>query len=114
MRKARRRPVWYCASSMPDGAVIGAHPVRKPRKEHLRLMGQRIDADGAADMVGSYVGAIGDMNDIQKARFSIALATRLNTRRAVRELILPELAAINEKLDRLERRLSELGAVGGK
>ncbi len=49
-----------------------------------------------------------EWSEDQRARASSLLADRLNTRRAIRELVLPELEAIKEFLDSLHQRISRV------
>ncbi|MDB4664399.1 hypothetical protein OAE63_00190 [bacterium] len=48
-----------------------------------------------------------------KQRAFPVLATRINTRRAIRELILPEIAALADTLQRIEKRLDAIERLVG-
>lgn len=114
MRRQRRRQLHYTASSLYDGTVIAAFPVRKPAARIIKRDRIAIDEDGVCV---EWLGAGKELCDIHndtRMRFQDIIATRLNTRRTIREMVAPplaeiraEVAAIRSQLDRIERLLGE-------
>jgi hypothetical protein len=114
MRRPRRRPVYYTVSAMYDGTVLAARPIRKPTARSMKDVGSKLGADNVCiEWLDNYVGAF-KSDDEGRFRFFDIMANRLNTRRAIRELIQPqvevvqqELAAIREQLAQIESRLND-------
>ena len=114
MRRPRRRPMHYSANSLFDGTVLWAYPVRKPTPKMIKRDNLKIDEEGVCS---EWLGAgkeLSDVNNDTRTRFQDIIATSLNTRRALREVVLPELAALRDEvaavrsqLDRIELLLSE-------
>jgi hypothetical protein len=46
MRRQRRRPRYYYASSLFDGTVLAAYPIRKPAPKIIKRDNLKIDEDG--------------------------------------------------------------------
>ena len=110
-RIRRRKPVYYTASSMNDGTVLAAYPVRKPAARIMKRDGDKLDDDGVCkEFVGSYVRSF-DFNDPGRFRFFDIMANRLNTRRAIREVVLPELKVIQAEVAALRDEVRELKTV---
>lgn len=110
-RVRRRRPVYYTATSMNDGTVLAAYPVRKPAARIMKRDGDKLDDDGVCkEFLGSHVGSF-DFNDPGRFRFFDIMANRLNTRRAIREIVEPSLTAIQGEVFALRNELRELRAL---
>jgi hypothetical protein len=108
MRRKRRRPVYYSASSMNDGTVLAAHPIRKPADRIMKRDGDRLDADGVCqEFVGSRTNSF-RFDDPGRFRFFDLMANRLNTRRAIRELVQPQLESLHAEVADLKAQVQEL------
>ena len=95
----RRRPMYYTAHLLHDGTVLWAYPIRKPSKQELKLNRIRIDTDGLARVWADAGRDIRDVTNETRTRFQDIIATNLNTRRSLRQLVLPLLAeALGEVL----------------
>jgi len=46
MRRQKRKPVYYSASSMNDGTVMAAYPIRKIPDRIMKRDGYMLDEDG--------------------------------------------------------------------
>jgi hypothetical protein len=109
-KKPRRQPVHYIAFAFRDGAIVAGVPTRKYSKRRIKEEGVWIDQD-LVMREGQYdVKTFERATDEQRVRMVDLLANRLNMRRTVRELVLPELANIevsladlHERLDRIEK-----------
>lgn len=110
MPRNRRRPVYYTVSSLNDGTVLAARPVRKPTDRVMKRDGQKLDEDNVCrDFMGSYVGSFkGD--DPGRFRFFDIMANRLNMRRAIRELALPEIQVLQAEVQGLREEVRALTA----
>ena len=113
MRRPRRRPVYYSAMSLNDGTVLTAYPMRKPGPKRMKQDHLKIDADSVCEEWLSPGWELSDSYNEVRFRFQNILATKLNIRRAIREMILPvltdmqqEIAALRAQLDRIEGRSS--------
>jgi hypothetical protein len=102
----------YYASSLLDGTVIAAFPIRKPPRRIMKRDHLRVDAVGICNESLQPGKELANANYEERFRFQNILAISLNTRRAIREIVLPELAALHEEiaavrsqLDRIERLL---------
>jgi len=100
----------YLASTLHDGTVLAAYPVRKPTPHVIKRDHLKIDEDGVAFV---YSGAGRELSDVEnqtRMRFQNIIATNLNTRRALRELVLPpfeemrcEIATLRAELEDVKR-----------
>ena len=107
-RKPARRKVHYFTSGFSDGAVISAGPDRKPSAKALKERGLRVDSDGVFCETRYGPSEWHLWDDQQRVKVVTVLANRLNTRRAIRELVLPELASIQKTLANIQRRLDKI------
>lgn len=115
MRKKKRRQLHYDVISLYDGTVLGAYTVRKPMPRIIKRDRLVIDQDGVC---AERLGAGQELSDIHndtRARFQDIIAIRLNTRRAIRDIVAPalaeiraEVAAVRSQLNQIERLLNEL------
>ena len=107
-RKPRRRPVHYVTTNYRDGAVVACHPDRKPSDRKLKEDGLRVDADKVFREFTYGSGEFAQWEIDFRVRVSDLLANRMNMRRTVRELVLPELVSIQAALSDLGNRLSRI------
>jgi hypothetical protein len=94
-------------ASFRDGIVLAAYPVRKPSPHVIKRDGLRIDPDNVcSEFSGSGSSLRGD--DDRRIRFQDIVATALNTRRAIRELVLPRLSALEAEVQSLRKQLDRI------
>lgn len=110
-RKPQRRPVHYVTFSYRDGAVVSCHPTRKPTKKRLKSTGERIDEDLVCQEFLYGCDNFTEWPTENRVRTADLLANRLNMRRSLRELVLPELAALKASLVELDERLDRIETV---
>ena len=110
-RKPRRRPVHYVTTNYPDGAVVACHPDRKPSDRKLKQDGLKIDEDRVFWECTYGSGDFAKWEIDFRIRVSDLLANRMNMRRTVRELVLPELSALKASLVEVDERLERIEAV---
>ena len=101
MRRQRRRAMHYTTHSLHDGTILAAYPVRKPPPKTIKRDKSRIDEDGVCNDFTGAGRELSDVNNESRMRFQNIIATRLNTRRAIREMVLP-------CLDNLQRDVNEI------
>lgn len=113
MQRQRRRPMHYTAICLHDGTVLSAFPIRKPIPKTIKQEKLKIDEDGVCRGHSTAGEHISDVNNDNRTRFQDIIATRINTRRTIREIVLPaihelkqELTEINDRLNRIENMLS--------
>jgi hypothetical protein len=102
--------MYFQVTSLRDGTVLAAHVVRKPTPHVIKRDGLRIDADNVCkEHVSSGTHLLSDTSYDGRTRFQDILSNSLNVRRALRDLLLPrltavelELAAIRDQLQRIE------------
>jgi len=98
MRKQRRRKMHYKASSLFDGTVLWAFPVRKPTPKIIKRDNLKIDEEGVCVEWLRSGKELSDVNNDIRTRFQDIIATSINTCRALREVVLPELAALRDEV----------------
>ncbi len=105
-KKKRGRPVHYTTFTYVDGAAWTCTPTRKPKQAVAT------DADFVINELLCSAKEFHDESDAIRARISDILATRINARRAIREIAMPSLArievsllALHERLERIEQAL---------
>lgn len=108
MRRPRRKPMHYSASSLFDGTVLAAYPVRKPAPKVIKRDNLRIDDEGVCVEWLRSGKELSDVNNDTRTRFQDIIATSLNTRRALREIVLPELAALREEVAAVRSHLERI------
>lgn len=108
MPKQRRRPLHYLASSLFDGTVLAAWPIRKPIRKVIKRDSLSIDADGVCQEYLRGGGALGNANVENRFRFQDIMAANLNTRRALRQIVLPALASLHEEVAALRSQLDRI------
>ena len=110
MARQRRRPMYFTAHLLYDGTVLSAFPIRRPSKQELKRDRVRIDPDGVARAFADAGKNLSDIHNETRTRFQDIIATNLNTRRAIRELILPRLNEALEGIGELRARLDRIEA----
>ena len=108
MRRPRRRPVYYSATSLNDGTVLTAYPMRKPAPKVMKRDHLKIDMEGVCKEWLRPGWELSDVNYDTRFRFQNILATNLNTRRAIRELVLPVLTDIRQEIAGLRAQLDSI------
>ena len=107
-QKPRRRDVYSIAFVFPDGSAFSCAPERKPSDKRIKEDGVHVDADF---VFREYKYGPSDWHtwpDNHRRELGQIMAIRLNTRRAIRELLLPKLEAIQASLDDIQSRLDRL------
>jgi len=108
MRRQKPRPMHYTTHSLHDGTILAAYPVRKPPPKTIKRDKIRIDEDGVCH---EYAGAGRELSDVYnetRMRFQNIIATRLNTRRAIREMVLPCLAKLQCDVEDIRAQLARI------
>ena len=102
----------YFTSGFRDGSVISAGPLRRPSARKIK---KGIDGVCCESFHSTDYWTTWELE--QRAKAVTILVHRINTRRAIRELVLPALAEIRMRLieattclERLERAVAELRA----
>jgi len=108
MRRQRRRPIHYNAISLFDGTVLAAYPVRKPTPKAINRDNIKIDDEGVCQELMEGGRHIVRSSEEGRFRFMDVMANRLNARRAVREIALPEIAAVREEVAALRSQLDRI------
>lgn len=108
MRRPRRRQMHYLASTLRDGTVLASHPIRKPAPKVMKRDHLRIDEDGVTIEHSS--GGQELTHAENRFRFQDLIAARLNTRRAIRELVLPVFAELRREIKLLRAEVGQLKA----
>jgi hypothetical protein len=105
----------YTVFSLRDGTITSACPMRKPARRILKRDGLRVDADGVTIEYCSAGRELSDGRYEGRFRFQNIIATSLNTRRAIREMVLPpiaemraEISALRAEVERLNQALAEV------
>jgi hypothetical protein len=91
-----------------DGAVVGVFPDRKPTEKKLKDDGLKIDEDGVFRESFYDPTYWHKWEPEKRTKLGEVLANRMNTRRALRELVLPELNAMQESIDSLREQLDRV------
>ncbi|MCU0980787.1 MAG: hypothetical protein MUF25_16680 [Pirellulaceae bacterium] len=107
-RKPRRRMVYSYTFGFQDGSVIACGPERKPFERRIKEEGIHIDEDGVFREALYSPTSWHSWNDEQRREAVTILANRLNMRRAIRDLVLPELKELKTVLLDIEKRLRQI------
>ncbi len=87
----------------------GARP--KPLPKRIKEYKIKIDEDGVCDEGWYRSGkSFSDCNVENRFRFQNIISNRLNTRRAIREIVMPELAQLKEDIKAIRSQLNEIQA----
>jgi len=108
MRRTRRRALHYSAHTLYDETVLAAYPVRKPSPQRIKRDHLRIDADGVAIDFSGAGRELSDVHNDTRMRFQNIIATNLNTRRALRALVLPPLQELQAEVAALRAEVAAL------
>lgn len=108
MRRPKRRPVHYVTFVLHDGTVVSARPDRKPTPKTLRAEGLRIDEDGIYREWMEGAREFSDLPLETRIRLQSVIANRLNTRRVVREMIVPHLTKLQADMDAIRGQLDSI------
>ena len=108
MRRKPRRPTYYTVSCLRDGTVVAAFPVRKPAPKILKRDKLRIDADNVCREYVRSGSEIGNAMYEGRIRFQDIISNMLNTRRAIREIVLPRLGDMETNLAALQSQLQRI------
>ncbi len=110
----KKKPVYYHVFVAEDGTILDVRQTYKPRKSSMRPR-IKIDEDGVHTEWTQSLDDWNSFSDWAKGSYTTTMATRLNLRRTLRELVLPrldgverQLASIQEKLDRIENSRNAL------
>jgi hypothetical protein len=107
-KKPRRRDVYSIAFVFPDGSAFSCGPERKPSDRKIKEDGLYIDEDLVFKEHKYGADEWGSWPEDRRRELGQIMAIRLNTRRAIRELVLPKLEAIENSLSRIESRLDRI------
>ena len=100
--------MYYSTISLHDGTVIATHPVRKPIPKTIKRDKLRIDKDGVCKETLFTGKELSDVTNESRFRFQDIIATRLNTRRAIREIVCPFLLKLQKDVDDVRSKLDHI------
>ncbi len=107
-KKPRRRDVYSIAFVFPDGSAFSCGPERKPSAKRMKVDNMFVDDDL---VFKEHMYGTTDWHawpDQHRRELGQIMAIRLNTRRAIRELVLPELKVIQDSLHAIEVKLDAI------
>src|ERR1043166_9570036 len=110
MRRTQGRNTYYTAFCLKDGTVTSALPKRRPSKRIMKRDHLGLDADNVCK---EYVSSGRQLLTIpleERRRFIDIFAISLNSRRALRQIVLPRLAAIEAQLGAVSDQLASLAS----
>ena len=108
MRRQKRRHMHYSAICLHDGTVTAVYPVRKPIPKTIKREKLRIDEDGVCHELAGAGKELSDVSYEGRTRFQDIIATRLNTRRAIREMVFPYLLKLQKDMDDVRNQLDHI------
>jgi len=91
-----------------DGSVIACGPDRKPSPRKIKEDNLHIDEDGVFQEYFYSPTYWHSWEPEKRSEVVAILANRLNTRRSLRELVLPELAELKAVLCDIQKRLTNI------
>jgi len=94
--------MYYGALGLYDGTITAAYPIRKPVSQKVK------DEDGIYDPYLSSGKQYSDCNYEGRTRFQDIISNRLNTRRAIREIVSPQIAKLQKDVDKVLKELEEI------
>ncbi len=103
----RDKKTYFTVFALRDGTITTVLESRKPRQDQLRR-GQRIDEDGVYQEHTTDARTYENHTDAQRIQKHITIAGAINTRRAIRNLLLPKLKEISEQLFAVQERLDAI------
>ncbi|TWT84751.1 hypothetical protein CA13_62310 [Planctomycetes bacterium CA13] len=107
-KKPRRRRIYYSAFTYSDGAAVSCVPWPQPTAKQIKDRDMYVDEDFLCREHRYKASDFVSLEPELAPRYSDILTNRLNTRRAIRELVLPEIAALAATLQRIEKRLEAI------
>jgi uncharacterized protein YhbP (UPF0306 family) len=96
------------AIALYDGTVTSARPVRKPIPKTIKREKLSIDEDGVCYEWAKAGKELSDVNNESRMRFQDIIATRLNTRRAIREMVYPYVNKLQKDIDGVRNKLDQI------
>jgi hypothetical protein len=108
MRRQKRRQVTYTTFALHDGTVVLGCPKRKPTPRTLKAEGIGIDEDGVCREWIEGTKEFSDLPLESRIRFQSVIANRLNTRRVVREMIVPHLIKLQADVEALRGQIGQI------
>ena len=108
MRRQKRRQMHYCVLGLYDGTVTSAYPVRKPTPRAIKRDKLQIDEDGVCQGFMDSGKQYSDGNCENRFRFQNIMANRLNTRRSLREIVLPGLVQLQNDMADIRKQLEAI------
>lgn len=98
----------YTVHSLHDGTVLAGYPVRKPIPKMIKNNRLTIDQDGVCREWADSGNELFDKCNENRMRFQGIVATRLNTRRAIRELVFPKVQELQNQMNVLHEKIDQL------
>jgi len=108
MRRQKQKPMHYFTICLYDGTVIGCHPARKPTPKKIKQDNISLDEDGAFSTWLDSGKDLSDVHNQNRFRFHDIISNRLNTRRAIREIVMPEIIKIQVEIDAIHKQLYQI------
>ncbi len=105
MRRQKKRPMHYKSFCLHDGTLILASPIRKPHSKTIKQENLKIDEDGVWHQWPMLSKEFSGLSIENRRRFQDIIATRLNTRRAIREMMFPQLLKLQKDIDDVRNKL---------
>jgi len=100
--------MYYFATRLYDGTVTAAYPIRKPLPKRIKEEKLRFDEDGICRGWLSAGEYISDIKEETRCRFQDIVSNRLNTRRALRDIVSPQIAKLQKDVDKVLKELEEI------
>jgi hypothetical protein len=100
--------MYYTVIMLHDGTVLAARPIRKPSQRPSNPSRRKIDPDGVAVEWAESGSDLRDNQNETRFRFMDIIAAKLNTRRAIRELVLPRVAELHDEVRNLREQLDRI------
>jgi len=94
--------VYYFTVQLLDGTVLTAVPKRKPYAETVK------DKDSIYHGVVTSGKQYSDPTYEDRFRFLDIISNRLNTRRAIRDIVSPQIAKLQKDVDSMLKELAEI------
>ena len=94
--------------------VIIARPIRKPLPKTIKREKLKIDKDGVCRELTFSEIEFSHLPLEKRVHLQDVISNRLNTRRAIREMLLPQFAKLQEDLNEIRRQLDQIQQTIGK
>lgn len=112
--RRQRRFLYYSTFCLRDGTIITALPVRKPLPKTIKREKLKIDKDGVCREWAFSEREFSHLPLEKRVHLQDVISNRLNTRRAIREMLLPQFAKLQEDLNEIRRQLDQIQQTIGK